>query len=170
MRLVYVNDIWFKNYSMNFVITPSFLARSDRDVTFHSLLVTRWIHSLLVTRCKITRYLLQNSLVTRCRSCSLQKVTCYSLQKLLVAKNHSLLATKFARCSLQKWSHFLQLYEKVTPPQVFSFESLRNFKNTYSVEHYERLLPKIISKHQQTFYSFLRQVFHFDWIVAELFD
>ena len=133
MRLVYVNDIWFKNYSMNFVITPSFLARCDRDVTFHSLLVTRWIHSLLVTRCKITRYLLQNSLVTRCRSCSLQKVTCYSLQKLLVAKNHSLLATKFARC-------------------------------------YERLLLKIISKHQQTFYSFLRQVFHFDWIVAELFD
>ena len=55
-------------------------------------------HSLLVTRCKITRYSLQNSLVTRCRSCSLQKITRYSLQKLLVAKNHSLLVAVVARC------------------------------------------------------------------------
>ena len=156
MRLVYVNDIWFKNYSMNFVITPSFLARSDRDVTFHSLLVTRWIHSLLVTRCKITRYLLQNSLVTRCRSCSLQKVTCYSLQKLLVAKNHSLLATKFARCSLQKWSHFLQLYEKVTPPQVLSCEFLRNYKSTYSLEHLRTAASENNSKTSTNFLQFLR--------------
>ena len=120
---------------------------------------------MLVTRCNITHYSLQNSLVTRCRSCSLQKVTRYSLQKvlvaknhsllvaeianhslfvakfahyslqkLLVAKNHSLLVAKFARCSLQKWGHFLQLYEKVTPAQVFSCEFLWNLKNTYSVE------------------------------------
>ena len=47
-------------------------------------LVTRCKKSL-VTRCrscslqKITRYSLQNSLVTRCRSCSLQKITRYSL-------------------------------------------------------------------------------------------
>ena len=64
-----------------------------RGVTFHSL---------LVTRCKITRYSLQNLLVTCCRSCSLQKITRYSLQKLLVAKNLSLLVAKFARYSLQK--------------------------------------------------------------------
>ena len=132
-------------------------------------------YSLKFTCCSL---LPVKSLVTRCRSCSVQKNNPNSLQKLLVAKNHLflvakfaryslqknhlLLVAKFARCLLQKWSHFLQLYEKVTPPQVFSFESLRNFKNTYSVEHYERLLLKIISKHQQTFYSFLRQVFHFD--------
>ena len=37
-------------------------------------------------------------LVTRCRSCSLQKLTRYSLQKLLVAKRHSLLVAEVARC------------------------------------------------------------------------
>ena len=58
-------------------------------------------HSLLVTRCKITRFSLQNSLVTRCRRCSLQKITRYSLQRLLVAKHHLLLVAKFARYSLQ---------------------------------------------------------------------
>ena len=92
------------------------------DVTFHSLLVTRYkvtrysLQSSLVTRCKnslvthyrsclllkTTRYSLQNSLVTRCRSCSLQKITRYSLQKLLVAKNHSLLVAKFACYSLRQ--------------------------------------------------------------------
>ena len=78
-----------------------------RNFTCCSLLVE--INSLLVTRCKITRYSLQkllfaknhslffaqfppysllkitcyslqNSLATRCRSCSLQKSTCCSLQ------------------------------------------------------------------------------------------
>ena len=98
---------------------------SERGVTFHSLLVTRWKslllvtcckiarHSLqnsLVTRCrssslqKITRYLLQNSLVTRCRICLLQKITRYSLQKFVVAKNHSLLAAELVRYSLQKFT------------------------------------------------------------------
>ena len=65
-----------------------------------SLLARYWLKvtccSLLVTCCKITRYLLQNllvtryrsysllnSLVTRCRSCSLQKIACYSLQKMI---------------------------------------------------------------------------------------
>ena len=60
------------------------------------------IHLLPVTRCKITCCSLQNLLVTRCRICALQKITHYSLQKLLVAKNHSLLVVKFARCLLQK--------------------------------------------------------------------
>ena len=94
MRLVYVNDIWFKNYSMNFVITPSFLARCDRDVTFHSLLVTRCLLLVvksLVTRCKIRSLLVvevarcKKSLVTRCKNCSLQKITRYSLQNSPVA-------------------------------------------------------------------------------------
>ena len=100
---------------------------------------------------KITRYSLQNSLVTRCRSCSLQKITPYSLQKIT---RYSL---KFARCSLQKWSHFSQLYEKVTPAQVFSCEFLRNFKNTYSVEHLQTGASENNIKRQPTFYSFLRQ-------------
>ena len=71
-----------------------------------SLVTCCKICSLLVAevvRCKESRYSLQNLLVTRCRSCSLQKITRYSLQKLLVAKNHSLLVAKFARYSLQKF-------------------------------------------------------------------
>ena len=46
----------------------------------------------LVTRCKIRSLLVaevarcKKSFVTRCRSCSLQKITRYTLQKLLVAK------------------------------------------------------------------------------------
>ena len=59
--------------------------------------------SLLVLKSLVS---LQNLLVTRCRSCSLQKIThCfvvkfarYSLQKLLIAKNHSLFRCKI--CSL----------------------------------------------------------------------
>ena len=61
---------------------------------------------MLVTRCKITRYSLQNLLVSRCRSCLLQKITRYSLQKLLVTKSHSLLVAKFARYSLQKVTRY----------------------------------------------------------------
>ena len=53
---------------------------SSRGVTFHSL---------LDTRCKITRYLLQKLLVAKNHS-------------LLVAKNHSLLVAKFARYAMQK--------------------------------------------------------------------
>ena len=119
-----------------------------------SLLVE--IHSLLVTRCKITRHSMRSSLVTHCRGCSLQKVTRHSLQKLLVAKNHSFLVAKFVRCSL-KWSHFLQFYEKVTPAQVFSCEFSRNFKNNYCVEHLRTAASENNIKRQQTFNSFLRQ-------------
>ena len=69
--------------------------------------------------------MLQNSLVTHCRSCSLQKnhlllvakFAHYSLQKLarykirsvLVAKNHSLLVVKFARYTLHKVTKTSQL-------------------------------------------------------------
>ena len=64
------------------------------------------IHSLLVTGCKISRYSLRNSLVTRCRSCLLQNVTCYSLQSYSLKKitRYSLqnsLATHCRSCSLQ---------------------------------------------------------------------
>ena len=59
----------------------------------------------------VARYLLKftgclllvvKSLLTCCRKCSWQKVTCHLLQKLLVAENHLLLITKLARYSLQK--------------------------------------------------------------------
>ena len=55
---------------------------------------------LLVTRCKINCCSLQNLLVARCRSCSLQKITRYSLKNLLVlvAKVRPWLVAKVARC------------------------------------------------------------------------
>ena len=84
--------------------------KSARFVCFHPWLCRRLNFSLIAryswkfTRCSL---LVVKSLVARCRSCSLRKITCYSLQKLLVAKNHLLVVAKFARCLLQKWSHFL---------------------------------------------------------------
>ena len=56
------------------------------------------IHLLLVAEvahCKeTTSYSLQNSLVTRCRSCSLQKITRYSLQNSLVTRCNKSLVTQ----------------------------------------------------------------------------
>ena len=105
--------------------------KSARFVCFHPWLCRRLNFSLIAryswkfTRCSL---LVVKSTVTRCKICSLRKITRYSLQKLLVAKNHSLLVAKFtryplqkllvaknhlllvakfARCLLQKWSHFL---------------------------------------------------------------
>ena len=87
-----------------------FVRRNFSRVTFHSLKFTRCkithysLQNLLVTRCrsyslqKITRYSLQNSLVARCRSCSLQKkalVTRCEICLLLVVTNHSLIITCF---------------------------------------------------------------------------
>ena len=64
-------------------------------------------YSLKFTRCLL---LVVKSVVARCKICSLlvvevtrcKKITRYPLQKLLVAKNYSLLVAKFARYSLQK--------------------------------------------------------------------
>ena len=61
----------------------------------------------LVTRCrscslqKVTRYSLQNSLVTRCKSCSLQKFIRYSLQNFLATCCRSCSLQKITRCSLR---------------------------------------------------------------------
>ena len=85
-------------------------------VIFHSLLVTHWnslvahysLQNLLVTRCRscslqnITRYFSQNSLVTRCGNSSLQKVTRYSWQNLLVTRCRSCSLQKITRHSLWK--------------------------------------------------------------------
>ena len=70
---------------------PCFTLLLAGGVTFHSLLVTRW-NSL------VARYSLQNSLVTRCRSCSLQKLTRYSLQNSLATRCRSCSLQKFVRC------------------------------------------------------------------------
>ena len=137
------------------------------------------MHSLLVTRCKITRYSLQNSLitrckkslvtrckirsllvaeaarckkslVTRCRSCSLQKITRYSLQNITY--------------SLQKWSQFLQLHEKVTPAKMFSCEFLRKFENTYSVEHLRTAASENNIKTSTNFLQFFTSIKFFTLI------
>ena len=86
----------------------SLVARYSLKFTRCSLLVVK----SLVTRCrscslqKITRYSLQNLLVTRCRSCSLQKSTYYWLQDSLVTRCRS--------CSLQKITHYLLKNSLVT--------------------------------------------------------
>ena len=78
-------------------------------VTFNSLLVTRWnslVVKSLVTRCKIRSLLVaedapcNKALVTRCRSCSLQKITRYSLQNLLLTccRSSSLQNSLVTRC------------------------------------------------------------------------
>ena len=156
----------------------SFVACYSLKFTCCSLLPVK----SLVTRCKILSLLVaevarcKKTILTRYRSCSLQKITCSSLQNLLVTrcrscslqKNHLLLVAKFARCLLQKWSHFLQLYEKVTPPQVLSCEFLRNYKSTYSLEHLRTAASENNSKASTNFLQFLRQVFHFDLSLIEL--
>ena len=55
---------------------------------------------------KITCYSLQNLLVTRCRSCSLSKITRYSLQNSLVTRCRSCSLQKMTRCSLQKCARY----------------------------------------------------------------
>ena len=85
----------------------SLVARYSLKFTRCSLLVVK----SLVARCKFCSLLIvevarcKKSLATCCRSHSLQKITPYSLQKfcsLLVAKVHSLLIAKYALYSLQK--------------------------------------------------------------------
>ena len=51
---------------------------------------------------KITCYSLQKLFFAKYHSLLVAKFACYSLQKLLIAKNHSLLVAKFTRHSLQK--------------------------------------------------------------------
>ena len=84
--------------------------------------------SMLVTRCKIKHYALQNLLVTGFKSCSLQKITHYFLQKLLVAKIHFLLVAKFACYSLQKLlvakNHSLLVAKSISLIYLFLYFSI----------------------------------------------
>ena len=79
--------IIFNWYLTNATLSKHLLLGTWRGVTFNSLLVTRW--NLVVA--KFARYLLQ-----------LLVAKSHSLEKLLFAKNHSLLVAKFARYPLQK--------------------------------------------------------------------
>ena len=137
----------------------SLVARYSLKLTRCSLLVVKFaryslqkitcylLQNLLVTHCrscslqKITRYSLQNSLVTRCRSCSLQKITRYSLQNSLAARCRS----RVTFCNFMK----KKLHHRCFP--VNFCETLRT-PILWKIK--ERLLLKIISKYQQTFYSF----------------
>ena len=75
----------------------SLVARYSSKFTRCSLLVVK----SLVTRSKIRSLLVVE--VARCKNCSLlvAKSTRYSLQKLLVAKNHSVLVAEVARCKIR---------------------------------------------------------------------
>ena len=79
----------------------SLVARYSSKFTRCSLLVVK----SLVTRSKIRSLLVVE--VARCKNCSLlvAKSTRYSLQKLLVAKNHSLLVAEVARCKNSLVTH-----------------------------------------------------------------
>ena len=68
-------------------LTKGFTDINVLIISFNFSLVARYL-------LKFTRWSLQNSLATRCRSCSLQKVTRSSLQNSLVTRCRS--------CSLQK--------------------------------------------------------------------
>ena len=81
----------FRTYSILLIN----LRRKFTLVARYSLRFTRC--SLLVVKSLNAHYSLRNSLVTCCRSFSLQKITRYSLQKLFLVKNHSLLVAKFDR-------------------------------------------------------------------------
>ena len=82
---------------------------------------------MLVTRCKITPYSLQNSLVTCCRS-----------------------GVTFCNFMKKKFHH-----------RCFPVNFCKTLRRPILWKIKVRLLLKIKSKYQQTFYSFLRQVFHF---------
>ena len=103
-----------------------FISNIFRGVTRCSLLVTR---SRSCSLQKITRYWLQRLLVVKNYSLLVAKLARSSLQKKLIARNHSLLVAKFARYSLQKLQvpkHLSLLVAKIT---LYSLQKLLVAKN-----------------------------------------
>ena len=128
---------WLKFTLCTLLVVKSLVTRCK----ICSLLVKKWLvaknHSLLVAevaRCK-------KSLVTRCRSCSLQKITRYSLQNSLVARCRS--GVNCCKFMKKKLHH-----------RCFPVNFCETLRTLILWNIYERLLLKMISKHQQTFYSF----------------
>ena len=116
------------------------------------------IHSLLVTRCKISRYSLRNSLVTRCRSCLLQNVTCYSLQSYSLKKitRYSLqnsLATHCRSCSLQKFTRYSLQNSLVTRCKSCSLQKFTRYllQNSLGTRYRSYSLQKITRYSLQKF-------------------
>ena len=104
------NKLWASRHYNLFLLLKtrhdfSLIARYSLKFTRCSLLVVK----PLVTRCRIrlllvakfARYSLQKLLVTKNHSLVNGKFACYLLQKFLVAKIHSILVVKFTCYSLQ---------------------------------------------------------------------
>ena len=145
-------------------------------MTRYSLKFIRW--SLLVAesivtcfaRCrscslrKLTRYSLPNWIITSLRSCSLPKIICYSLQNPLVGcwRSRVIFVTLLKNNCIR--GAFLRIFCEILRAPIL-------------LNICERLLLKIISKRQQAFYCFYlnpNQHFHlnlikFDWIFTKLF-
>ena len=76
-------------------------------------------HSLLVTRCKITRYSLQNSLVNCCRSCSLQKNYSLPVAKLACLLKKSVV-TQCKKSFITLWNN----HKSIKLGERFTFRAL----------------------------------------------
>ena len=156
------------------MIYTQFLKRPQKllVVNNHSLFVAKFaryllqIHQLLIIRCKTTRYSLQNSLVTRCRNCLLQKITRYSLQNFLVARCRGWLLQKATRYLLQNslvarcrsritFCNFIKmrLQHRCFPMNFCYILKTPNLQNIGKC-----LFLKIISKRQQTFQILLKDI------------
>ena len=139
-------------------------------MTRYSLKFIRW--SLLVAesivtcfaRCrscslrKLTRYSLPNWIITSLRSCSLPKIICYSLQNPLVGcwRSRVIFVTLLINNCIR--GAFLRIFCEILRAPIL-------------LNICERLLLKIISKRQQAFYSFYlnpNQLFHHN-LITKLF-
>ena len=139
-------------------------------MTRYSLKFIRW--SLLVAesivtcfaRCrscslrKLTRYSLPNWIITSLRSCSLPKIICYSLQNPLVGcwRSRVIFVTLLKNNCIR--GAFLRIFCEILRAPIL-------------LNICERLLLKIISKRQQAFYSFYlnpNQLFHHN-LITKLF-
>ena len=165
LDLMFSMSLWRSNFSLvaryllkftrcSLLVVESIVAKFAR-YSLKKLLVAK-NHSLLVAEVACCKTLC----VTSCKICSLL------IAEVARYKNLLLLVAKFARYSLQNSSHFLQLYEKVTPAQMFSCEFLpKTLKTIIMLNICKRLPLKIISNANKLFLVFyVNQVFHFDLI------
>ena len=100
--IIFISNLFQTVITCSYYLSLIFLPVNKEAYLFTCSALLVEIRSLLITRCKITCYLLQNSPVTCCRSCFLQKITRYLFQKLLIEKIHLLLVAKLACYLLQK--------------------------------------------------------------------
>ena len=114
---------------------------------------------MLVTRCKTTCYSLQNLLVSRCRSCSLQKITRYSLencsfQKITCYSLQISLVTLCRSCSLQKITRY-------------SFQKLLVAKNYSSLVMNKTRELWLFKANKDRWTLFIYSLFSIDWKTEE---